>query len=69
MTLSDTCDMVPGIAVGMCKAANRHLVYIDNPCDIIIIISYNPLSTSTKFISPDTYFFISFLSRGLIPTM
>ena len=29
---------VPGITGGVCKSAKRHLVYIDNLCEIIIII-------------------------------
>ena len=38
MKLSATCDIVPGITGGAYKAAKRHLIYIDNPCEIIIII-------------------------------
>ena len=38
MAFSATCDIVPGITGGVCKAAKRRLVYIDNPCEIIIII-------------------------------
>ena len=37
MTFSDTCDIVPGITRGVCKSAKRHIVYIDNPREIIII--------------------------------
>ena len=36
--LSSTCDIVPVITVGECKAAKRHIVHIYNPCGIIIII-------------------------------
>ena len=36
--LSTTCDIVPDIKVGMCKAAKRHLVYIDNPRETIIML-------------------------------
>ena len=38
MTFSATCDIVSGITVGVCKSDKRHIVYIDNPCEIIIII-------------------------------
>ena len=38
MNISTTCDIVPVITGGMCKAAKRHLVYIDNTREIIIII-------------------------------
>ena len=37
MTFSATCDIVPGITGGVCKAAKIHIVYIDNPCEIIMI--------------------------------
>ena len=39
MTFSATCDIVPGITGGVCKAAKRRLVYIDNPCEIIIMMT------------------------------
>ena len=35
---SDTCEIVPVITGGVCKAAKRHIIYIDNQCEIIIII-------------------------------
>ena len=38
MTFSATFDIVPGITVGVYKAARSHLVYIYNPCEIIIMI-------------------------------
>ena len=43
ITFSSTCDIYPGITGGTCKAAKRHTayrkgVYIDNPCEIIIIV-------------------------------
>ena len=38
MTFSATCDIVPGITGGVCKSDKRHLVYIYNPCEIIVII-------------------------------
>ena len=38
MTFSVTFGIVLGTTGGVCKADKRNLVYIDNPCEIIIII-------------------------------
>ena len=35
---STTCDIVPVITGGVFKAAKSHIVFIDNPREIIIII-------------------------------
>ena len=40
MTLSATCNIVLVITEGACKAATSHLVYISNPCEIVITINY-----------------------------